>query len=332
MDRQPGNGILEEFRIEFLDCWKKLPNKAFFFCLLVAWLALFHFVGNSTMGYIRTPSLFVWLFDAFGGRAPDPMQADSIYGLLVPLVVVGLFWIKRRELLAVKPHSWGLGLGLVVLGLALHVLGYAVQVAHISVVGLFVGLYGITGLTWGPAWLRASFFPFFLFGFCVPLGTLAGSVTFHLRLVVSHLVALVCHNILAIDIQQQGNILMDPSGRYHYEVAAACSGLRSVIATLGLSIVMAFLFFRNWWRRGVMIAAAVPLAVLGNLLRLLAIIIAAEFGGQAAGKAVDDGGPLGLLSLLPYVPAFAGLLLLERWLREPVVQPVEQPREEVAVV
>jgi exosortase len=328
MERQPGNGILEEFRIEFLDCWKKLPNKGFFFCLFVAWLALFHFLGNSTMGYIRTPSLFLWLFDSFGGRAPNPLQADSIYGLLVPLVVLCLFWVKRRELLATRPHQWGSGLLLVALGLGLHILGYAVQVAHISVVGLFVGLYGLTGLAWGPAWLRASFFPFCLFVFCVPLGTLAESVTFRLRLLVSHLVALVCHNILAIDIRQEGNILMDPSGHYHYEVAAACSGLRSLIATLGLSIVMAFLFFRSWWRRGLMMVSALPLAILGNLLRLLAIIIAAEFGGQEAGKAVDEGGPWGLVSLLPYVPAFAGLLLLERYLREPAPQPAEPSQQE----
>ena len=55
MEKQPTDGILEEFRLEFLDCWRRLPNKGFFFILLAAWLALFQAVGNSTLGFIHSP-------------------------------------------------------------------------------------------------------------------------------------------------------------------------------------------------------------------------------------------------------------------------------------
>jgi len=48
--------------------------------------------------------------------------------------------------------------------------------------------------------------------------------------------------------------------------------------------------------------------VLGNMLRLLVIIIAAEMGGQKWGDYVHEGGPLGIISLLPYVPGIIGLL------------------------
>jgi hypothetical protein len=57
------------------------------------------------------------------------------------------------------------------------------------------------------------------------------------------------------------------------------------------------------------------LSVFGNLIRMLTIIIAAEIGGQEWGAYVHDGGPGGIFSLLPYVPAFIGLLALERYLR-----------------
>ena len=66
-----------------------------------------------------------------------------------------------------------------------------------------------------------------------------------------------------------------------------------------------------------MIAAALPLAVLGNLMRMLTIIIAAEWKGQEFGNWVHEGGPFGIISLLPYIPAFLGLLLLEHFLRKP---------------
>jgi len=246
---------------------------------------------------------------------------EETVGLVMPLVVLVIFWLKRRELLRLELKPWPAALGLVVLGLILHVGGYLVQQPRISVVGLFTGLYGLTGLAWGSGWMRASFFPFFLFVFCVPLGSLAISITFKLRLLVCELVEGVSHYLLAIDVLREGTILKDPTNRYQYEVAAACSGIRSLTATLGFGVVLGFFSCRKWWKRGLMIAAAFPLAVLGNLLRMLAIVIAAEFWGQEAGNYVHEGGPGGIFSLLPYVPAFIGLLYLERRLQDPPLEP-----------
>jgi hypothetical protein len=48
---------------------------------------------------------------------------------------------------------------------------------------------------------------------------------------------------------------------------------------------------------------------------MLTIVIAAEIGGQEWGSRVHEGGPLGIFSLLPYIPAFIGLLGLEHYLR-----------------
>lgn len=63
-----------------------------------------------------------------------------------------------------------------------------------------------------------------------------------------------------------------------------------------------------------LMALALPFAVLGNMLRLLAIIVAAEMGGQDWGNYVHEGGPFGIISLLPYVPGIVGLLWVGRWL------------------
>jgi exosortase/archaeosortase family protein len=134
---------------------------------------------------------------------------------------------------------------------------------------------------------------------------------------VTKLVGWVAHYLLAIDVIVQGNLLIDPTGHYQYEVAAACSGMRSLIATLALAVILSFISLQTSWKRLVLVASAVPLAVLGNLFRMLAIVIAAEVGGREWGDYIHEGGPGGLLSLLPYVPAFIGLMLLERFLRGP---------------
>ena len=34
---------------------------------------------------------------------------------------------------------------------------------------MFFGFYGLMGFCWGLAWLRATFFPYILFLFCVPI-------------------------------------------------------------------------------------------------------------------------------------------------------------------
>jgi exosortase len=155
-----------------------------------------------------------------------------------------------------------------------------------------------------------------LFAFSVPLGTLSQPITFRLRLIVCEIVEGISH-LISIDILRSGTNLIDPTGHYQYDVAAACSGIRSLVATLGLSLVYGVLSFRTWWKRAALIASAVPLAVVGNVLRLLTIVIAAEIGGQEAGNYVHEGGPFGILSLLPYIPAFFGLLWLGHQLREP---------------
>jgi exosortase len=315
--------LIENIGAEFPDCWRRLPNKGFFFLLLAAWLALFQFLGNSTFGYIDTPSLMRWMLNAYNSAG-----SEDGHGVLIPFVVLALFWWKRKELLAQRLEVWPPGLALLALALVLHVLGYLMQQPRISIVALFTGIYGLMGLAWGPRWLRASFFPFFLFVFCLPLGSLTEPLTFRLRLLVSKTVAILCQHVLAINVVSEGTNLINVPGQYSYEVAAACSGIRSLIATTAIAVIYAFVAFSKHWKRGVLILSAIPLAVVGNVFRMMTIVIAAEFGGQQAGAYVHEGGPLGVLSLLPYVPAFLGLLLIGRWLekRTPgAVGPAEAP-------
>lgn len=291
--------------MELSDCWRRLPDKGLFFGLALVWTALFHFWGNSVFGWVETPSLFGWMYFVF-----DTSEDDS-YGKLIPFVVLGLFWWKRRELLEVQKAVWWPALGLIVLGLVLHVGGYMVQQTRVSIIGYFTGLYGLMGIVWGKAWLKASFFPMFLFVFCVPLATVSDPVTFRLRMVATDITTVICRDVLGIALIKRGTQLFEPSLRFQYEVAAACGGLRSLIAMGALTTIFGFIVFRANWRRVLMMSSAVPLAVLGNVVRLVSIIVAAEAFGKGAGDFVHD-----KLSLLPYLPAFVGILLIGHFLRE----------------
>lgn len=111
---------------------------------------------------------------------------------------------------------------------------------------------------------------------------------------------------------------------------------------LALGCIFGFITFRSNWKRASLIFAAVPLAVIGNVIRLLSIVIAAnwkydqmvgaqypvpvaEQAAQALGSYVHEHG---VLKLVPYIPAFLGMLLLARWLPEDDVTKDEVKRKE----
>jgi len=286
--------------------WRALPNKFFFFGLAAAWVALFVFLGNATLGYVHSPSLFAWLLDSY--TAPG---GDAQFSLLIPFAVLALFWWKRRELVAQPADLWWPGIFIFILGLGLHLAGYVVQQSQLSTVAFFTGLYGLMGLAWGWHWLKASFFPYFLLAFCVPAGGLLDGFTFKLRLLVSWLVAGVAHLGLAPDLIREGTQLFDGQRTFAYEVAAACSGIRSITALLTLLTIYGFVFFKSPWRRAVMILAALPLAVLGNVVRLCFTIGVAEMFGQDAGKMVET-----KFGFVTFIVALGCAFLLARWLEK----------------
>jgi exosortase len=238
---------------------------------------------------------------------------DDVHGNFVPFIVLGVILWKRKELIALPLRSWWPGLLILLTGLFFHLLGYRVQQPRISIVGLFVGIYGLTGMAWGPAWLRSTFFPFILFAFCIPIGSFIQAITFPLRMLVCHIVEGITHAIL-IDIVVDGTMLRAPNNSYSYEVAAACSGIRSLITIFLFTSVYGMVGFKTWWKRGVLIASAIPLAIAGNVLRMLAIVLASEWISPSWGKAIHEGGPLSIYSLIPYVPAFFGVIWLGEWL------------------
>ena len=310
-------GVLDEFQTELIDFWSRVPNKCFFFCLLSVWVALFQFLGNSTFGYVDTPSLFGWMLNSYLAREPDGSLSDDSLGMFVPFIVLWLLWGRRGKLTATAPGFWWPGLFLLAMAVGLHLLGYLVQQPRVSMIALFAGGYSLMGLSWGWRWLRKSIFPLFLLAFCVPLGPLLLPITFPLRLAAAGIVEFIARAILALDVVRIGTMLSNPVNHYQYEVAAACSGIRSLIGLGLVATIVAFLNYRMLRWRLVLIALAVPLAVAGNVVRLLTIVLAAEFGGQEAGDFVHSGGPGGLLSLLPYLPAMFGLAFVVRQFQEP---------------
>ncbi len=320
--------VFFEFWDGCAQCWRRLPDKPIFFGLLAAWCLLFHFLGNSTLGYVNTHSIFRWWFWIYAGGLDVATAAQSLskilsmdeaYAWFVPLVILGLLCLKGRELSSVPKRIWWPALGLLALALMFHILGYMVQQTRVSLLAFFAGIYALTGLVWGPAWLRATFFPLFLTVCCVPVGSSGEYLTIPLRLMATKMTVFVAQGVLGIDVVRIGTGIWEPTGKFQYEVAAACSGIRSLTAIFSLAAIYGFLEFRKSWKRLVILLAALPLAVIGNVIRLVTIIVASEMYGQAAGNYIHESA---WFSMLPYLPVIAGLMLLGHWLRRAEAGPI----------
>lgn len=308
--------VWEEFAQEFPRVWKGIPFKGLFVSMLVVWVLLFEFLGNSTFGYIDTHSLFAWMFYAY------ETSVDDEHGLFIPLVVLALFWWKRDEFKGLGAKPCYAGLAIVAAALMLHVFGYLAQQGRLSIAAFYFGIYGLIGIAWGIRALGKSFFPMCLLVFTVPLGTLAESITFPLRLIATHSTSFLAQTVFGINVVQNGTQIYDPGGAFQYDVAAACSGLRSLTAVLALCTIYAFMNLKKWPRRLMMIASALPLAVAGNVCRLLMIITVSDAMGEDYGKWVHDSP---IFSLVPYLPPIVGIAVLGHFLREDRAKRPTQP-------
>lgn len=288
------------------------PNLGVFVFLLGVWCLFFHVVGNSSFGYVHSHSFFGWLTGwyqlATVGESGDELCP------LIPFLVALLLWLKRDQLVTSPKQVWLPGLGLVALGVFIHVAAYLVQQVRISGVAFLIGGAGFMSALWGPRFLRVIAFPWFLLIFAVPLDAYTNSATFPLRMLSTTLSAGFCKAILGLKLVQQGTTVLQPatatSPGFHFDVVAACSGIRSASVILLISLVHGYLHLRTVASRVLLVLAAVPLAVFGNVVRLIVVFIVGDSFGEAAAKTIET-----RFGFITYGSALLGVILIEQLLR-----------------
>jgi exosortase len=86
---------------------------------------------------------------------------------------------------------------------------------------------------------------------------------------------------LGLDVVINGNAVSVPNA--DMVIGAQCSGINSMISLTALMLLAAYLLDGPLWGRVLLVAMAVPLALLGNILRVASLLfIADEWGAQAA--------------------------------------------------
>jgi exosortase len=118
----------------------------------------------------------------------------------------------------------------------------------------------------------------------------------------SGLVAVGVHTV------REGNLLILPNCTLN--VVEACSGIRSLLSLLAAVVAYAYLAEPSTWKRGVLAAVSVPVAIATNGLRLVATGLLSYFYGPS----VDSGFVHLALGLGFFALAFLSILFIHKTL------------------
>jgi exosortase len=193
----------------------------------------------------------------------DPQYS---HGYLVPAFALVLLWRRRGRLAGVAWQGSWWGVGLVSAGAALRLAStffffeWFEQLSLLpTVAGLFVVGGGWPALRW--AWPAVGFLCFMIplpyqleIALAAPLqraATLAS--TYALQ-------------TLGFACLSEGNVIL--MGELKIGVIEACSGLSMLLVFFALSFAVALVIQRPFWQKAVVVASAIPIALVSNVTRI----------------------------------------------------------------
>lgn len=238
------------------------------------------------------------------------------HGYLVPVFALALLWFRRDRLAGatLSPSAWGVPL--LAVGILLRAVGtacYLVWFDRISLVPCLAGLCLMIGGTgvfrW--VWPAVAFL-----SFMVPLPyVLEVMVGGPLQRVATTATTFALQTLGYPALAEGTVILLNEA---NLNIVEACSGLRMLVIFFALSTAVAMVVHRPLWEKMLIVASAIPIAVVVNVIRITATGVLYDSVSSEAAKAVshDLAGwlmmPLGLLFLQ------AELSLLKRLLITPL--------------
>ena len=262
---EPTNGArpTTDSRVGKITFWASL---AFTVAVLV-WFYGF----DLRYGGSRNESATDWVMSAWN------YDLDYEHGLLFPFVIAGLIIYRFKDLKAAvgEGSNWGLLAALV--GILLYAAACRTLQPRIALGGLPFILWGSALYLWGWRVAKMLTFPLFFFWLAIPLPSFQQATT-HLQLLATSM----AHHgsgMFGVETYVEGTKVLPLKGDWQpLDIAAGCSGIRSLMALLMISAAWAYVAEMALWKKVVLFLAAFPLAILGNALRVISIFVIAEYG------------------------------------------------------
>jgi len=215
------------------------------------------------------------------------------HGILILPVSAYLAWRRWRG------ETWqgdNRGLALTALGEGLFLFFVANKTYYLAAFAMLVALAGLVWTFGGLQLLRQLAFPLLFLGLMIPLPVVERA-TLPLALWTSACSGWLVRQ-LGLDATIVGTAVTLPNA--DLVIGAQCSGIQSLISLLSVTALFTYAVRGPGWGRLALLAAAIPLAMLSNILRVSSLIGVARYLGTDAAFSFyhDYSGPLFFLAAL----------------------------------
>jgi exosortase len=193
----------------------------------------------------------------------DPQYS---HGWLVPVFAVALlfWWREPVEPVAASARLAGLGMLLATFALRLAVARY--KIVTIDMYTFVPALAAVFLLAGGWRTFRWSWAPIAFLIFMFPLPDEATRYLLSPLQTLATMVSTTTLQTLGLDAWRSGNII--DVGGHRLNVVDACAGLRMLTIFVALSVALVLVGGREWWENVIVMASAVPIALLVNAIRI----------------------------------------------------------------
>lgn len=213
----------------------------------------------------------------------------ELYFCYVVPFIVGFLVYRQRSILATLPlnGSWW-GLVPAVLSVFFFWVGYKVDTGYLGFASIQLMTAALILLLGGPAWMRALMMPWLFLVFAWPMLPLESILASPLRVFTAKLAGFVLNHV-GVNVVREGTGLnsapdfaqhLQIGDRFRLDVANACSGIRSLSSLMMISVLYAVLALKRPIPRVLLFLSSIPLAVAGNLVRLIFLALGSVWFGQ----------------------------------------------------
>jgi len=214
-------------------------------------------------------AVVLWLYGGVLARLVAQWSEDPNFshGFFVPLFSTFVVWRDRARFTRMPPRPSWTGLLLLAFAMLVLIVGQMGAELFLARFSLLLVLAGTIVLFLGWNFFRAVLFPWAFLILMIPIpAILYNQITFPLQLLASRVAAAVLA-LLGVPVLREGNVINLPS--IALEVAEACSGIRSLMSLITLAIIYGFMTEKRIWMRCLLAIASVPIAVIGNSVRII---------------------------------------------------------------
>ena len=126
-------------------------------------------------------------------------------------------------------------------------------------------------------------------------------ITFPMQLFASKVAANMLY-LTGIPVLREGNVMVLTNTSL--EVAEACSGIRSLISLLALSVVFAYFSQKETWKRILLVLSTFPIAIIANAARVTGTGILAHYYGDSVAQGFFHGFSGWILFVVAFICLF----------------------------